>query len=116
MVATYVQIPAQNGPDFSETVICFDCLNPKQIDSAEGFAQFRPEHQILHAALLLWPCPSGRHRRPAPHTFGMFGCSFVAWHLSGASMEFLEVLCLNAQLPQSLLEPLGVIFEALESS
>ena len=45
----------------------------------------------------------------------MLGCEFVAGHLSRASLEFLEVLCLAAQHPLSLLEPLGVSFETLEA-
>ena len=45
----------------------------------------------------------------------MLGCEFVAGHLSRASLEFLEVLRLAAQHPLSLLDPLGVSFEALEA-
>ena len=51
-------------------------------------------------------------RSPA---FGMLGCEFVAGHLSRASLEFLEVLRLAAQHRLSLLDPLGVSFEALEA-
>ena len=50
-----------------------------------------------------------------PQAFGMPGCEFVAGHLSRASLEFLEVLRLAAQHPLSLLDPLGVSFEALEA-
>ena len=59
-------------------------------------------------------CPLGGHRR-RPQAFGMPGCEFVAGHLSRASLEFLEVLRLAAQHPLSLLDPLGVSFEALEA-
>ena len=45
----------------------------------------------------------------------MLGCEFVAGHLSRASLEFLEVLRLAAQHSLSLLDPLGVSFEALEA-
>ena len=40
----------------------------------------------------------------------------LAGHPSRASLEFLEVFGLDAKRPQCLLEPLGVIFEALEPS
>ena len=51
-----------------------------------------------------------------PPAFGMPGCQCVAGHPSRASLEFLEVFGLDAKHPQCLLEPLGVIFEALEPS
>ena len=50
-----------------------------------------------------------------PQTFGMPVRLFAARHLSTASLEFLEVLGLDAQPPPSLLDPLGVSFEALEA-
>ena len=50
-----------------------------------------------------------------PQTFGMPGREFAAGHLSTASLEFLEVVGLDAQPPQSLLDLLGVSFEALEA-
>ena len=46
----------------------------------------------------------------------MPGRHCVAGHPSRASLEFLEVFGLDAKRPQSLLEPLGVNFEALEPS
>ena len=30
-------------------------INPEQIDSTEGFVQFRPENRILHAKLYIFP-------------------------------------------------------------
>ena len=45
----------------------------------------------------------------------MPGRQFAAGHLSTASLEFLEVVGLDAQPPQSLVDPLGVSFEALEA-
>ena len=39
-----------------------------------------------------------------------------AGHLRRASLELLEVLGLDVKRPECLLEPLGVIFEALEPS
>ena len=51
-----------------------------------------------------------------PQSFDMPARHCVAGHLSRASLELLEVLSLDAKRPQCLLEPLGVIFEALEPS
>ena len=51
-----------------------------------------------------------------PLSFGMAVQHSMAGHLSRASLELLKVFGLDVKRPQCLLEPLGVIFEALEPS
>ena len=59
--------------------------------------------------------PRGGHCRPA-ESFGMAVQHSMAGHLSRASLELLDVFGLDVKRPECLLEPLGVIFEALVPS